>query len=184
MRVEALKYLIDPTTKSFFEIHAYEYNETQNEIKTGILKCIDNDNWLPIHKYNPRIVGTELFNTDEEVFKNKSPFTKKELSNPVCLDAGCGNGRYSYWAAKSGAKIVISVDISSKVIESCYSNTLGLNVIPIQASINNLPFQQDSSDFVYSIGVLQYMYNSRVALINLLRVTKITGCCSIHVFQR
>ena len=38
---------------------------------------------------------------EEHVFKKKSLMSKHDLSGSVVLDAGCGNGRYVYWASKT-----------------------------------------------------------------------------------
>src|SRR3990167_3209856 len=47
---------------------------------------------------------------EETVFQNKSLLKPDEVKNKLVLDAGCGNGRYSYWAAQYGGK-VIGIDL-------------------------------------------------------------------------
>ena len=136
------------------------------------------------YKIYPNNGFGKLFNKEKDVFHTKSLYNEVDFLGSVCLDAGCGNGRYAYWAALSGAKIVFALDISANGIEACHQNTAGMMVVPIQASINNLPFRKNIFDLIYSIGVLQYVQKYKDALTSIFRVTKLQGQFSLHVFQQ
>jgi SAM-dependent methyltransferase len=84
--------------------------------------------------------------------------SKKHIFNKYCLDAGCGNGRYTYAMMELGAKEVISYDISKEAIKKC-------------KTINKNCFEKDLMyldpnpiyDFVLSWGVLHHTPNPREA---------------------
>jgi uncharacterized protein YbaR (Trm112 family) len=66
----------------------------------------------------------------------------------LVLDAGCGSGRHSYYAAKFGA-IVVGIDIS-KAIDVAYQNNRAYRTSHfIQADLNNLPLRYESFDIVF-----------------------------------
>jgi SAM-dependent methyltransferase len=99
---------------------------------------------LPLEKY------------EEEFLSYLDPLGKNFFSDKVVLDAGCGSGKFSYWAAQYGARIVIGVDFSDSV-KIARKLTRGLsNVQIINANLYNLPFKNEF-DLIYSIGVLHHL---------------------------
>lgn len=125
-----------------------------------------------------------VFNIDREerVFKQKSLLHPQDLQGKLVLDAGCGNGRYSYWAAQYGAR-VIGVDLGYGV-ESAYMNTKSDNNIHIiQGDIFNLPFPKQTFDTIFSIGVLMHTGDTRLALKSLVQCLKEGGTISFHVYH-
>src|SRR5262245_8896235 len=79
-----------------------------------------------------------------------SPHGPETFHNKTVLDAGCGNGRHAYYAAKNGAK-VWAVDLSSAVEVAQRNNAGNRDVHVIQADLRRLPFKHESFDLVYSI---------------------------------
>ena len=73
-----------------------------------------------------------------EEFKKLTDLKDNELDGKVCLDAGCGPGRWTYAMQQLGAKRVDSFDISSEAIKRCkkinpdayVNNILELTPIP------------------------------------------------------
>ncbi|PID43986.1 MAG: hypothetical protein CSA52_03435 [Gammaproteobacteria bacterium] len=83
------------------------------------------------------------------------------------LDAGCGNGRYSKYLKAEGYHTVFSVDLFDRSPEKELSYCA--------ATIENLPFKDDSFDFIFSNSVIYYLANPENGLIELKRVLKPGG---------
>ena len=96
------------------------------------------------------------------------------------LDAGCGNGRFAYYAAKYGAE-VWAIDLGP-AIEVARHNTKEEGVEVIQADLHNPPFAPESFDFIYSIGVLHHLPDPEQAFHNLLRYLKPGGDIQIYLY--
>jgi len=82
------------------------------------------------------------------------PLLKKE---GVCsiLDAGCGTGRHSQLLAKNGFS-VYGIDISDQAIQLARANKNGYTVDYIVGSLTDLPYPQDSMDFILANHSLEY----------------------------
>lgn len=78
------------------------------------------------------------------------------LKGKFILDAGCGMGRWAYFAAKY-SKEVFAVDFSKAVDEAVRNLKEFKNAHVIQADIYNLPFRNEEFDIAYSLGVLHHL---------------------------
>ena len=78
------------------------------------------------------------------------------MREKIGLDAGCGNGRHSYYAANY-LKEIVAFDLSDSVDVAFETNKKHDNVYILQADIYNLPFKENMFDFIFSIGVLHYL---------------------------
>ena len=97
------------------------------------------------------------------------------------LDAGCGNGRFAYYAGKY-AREVWAIDLGPAV-EVARKNTASFdNVHVVQADLHNPPFPLESFDFIYSIGVLHHLPDPEAAFQNLLRYLKPGGEIQIYLY--
>lgn len=105
------------------------------------------------------------------------------LKGAIVLDAGCGMGRHSREIAQF-ARQVVAVDFSDAIDQAAH-NTAGLgNVDCLQADLLNLPFADDSFDFVYSIGVLHHLEDTERALAGLVRKVKRGGRLRIYLYWK
>jgi SAM-dependent methyltransferase len=98
----------------------------------------------------------------------------------VVLDYACGNGRYAFEAAQSGAQLVIGLDISRISIENCRHEAeergLADNTFFIQGDCENTGLPDSSVDTVICSGMLHHLDLS-YAFPELRRVMRPGGRC-------
>ncbi len=78
-----------------------------------------------------------------------------QLPGQFILEIGCGSGRFTKEALKTGA-VVASLDFSSAVTANYDSNGSNENLLIVQASIYDMPFAKSSFDKAFCFGVLQH----------------------------
>jgi len=97
------------------------------------------------------------------------------------LDIGCGTGRWTkYLAPKVG--FIEAVDPSNAIFAA--DKLLGeiKNVRLSQASIETLPFKDETFDFVMSIGVLHHIPDTGKALIDCVKKVKKGGYFYVYLY--
>jgi SAM-dependent methyltransferase len=102
------------------------------------------------------------------------------------LDAGCGTGRHSYFAAKYGASEIVALDLSEAVetarrvltpFESAEVVQGDLLRPPLRAAVDGGGF-----DLVYSIGVLHHLPDPYEGFRSLLRLVRPGGTIAVWVY--
>lgn len=120
---------------------------------------------------------------EEGTFFAKALVNGPELAGKLILDAGCGNGRFTYHAARLG-RDVVGVDLSAGV-DVTRRHLRGLpNVHLVQADLFRLPFREEVFDLIYSIGVLMHTGDARKAFAGLVRHLRPGGSITVHVYHR
>lgn len=171
----------------------------------GAWKCGSCGATFPVLAQVPRFVAEELYSESfgfqwnrfartqldsasgttrsRETFEQKTGWSLGDLRGKRVLDAGCGMGRFAEVCANAGAE-VHAVDLSTAV-EAAFQN-LGHrpNVRLYQADIMNLPFPEESFDFIYSIGVLHHTPNTKAAFLRLPPLLKPGGAIAIWVYSK
>jgi SAM-dependent methyltransferase len=112
-----------------------------------------------------------------------SPLDAAELRGKRVLDAGCGSGRHAYYASQFGAD-VWAVDLGPAVEIARRNTSQCAKVHVVQADLNRLPFERESFDFVYSIGVLHHLPEPEAAFRNLLEFVKPEGSIQIYLYWK
>jgi SAM-dependent methyltransferase len=102
-----------------------------------------------------------------------------------CLDAGCGNGRGSLFMMMHGAGSVHYLDVAKTNIESTKRN-LDEFGFPSErgrlGSIEHLPFEDGSFDFVWCNGVIMHTANPDGCLKEIARVLRTGGRAWLYVY--
>lgn len=97
------------------------------------------------------------------------------------LDLGCGNGRFYEWLKKSN---YIGVDPSLELIKICKNNYPEANFIV--ALGNELPFEDNLFDKIFSIAVLHHIPSDKLRkefLLEAKRVLKDNGVLTLTVWN-
>ena len=111
------------------------------------------------------------------------PHTAESFRGKKVLDAGCGNGRFAYYAAKYGAE-VWAIDLGPAVEVARKNTEQAGRVQVVQADLHRPPFALESFDFIYSIGVLHHLPDPEEAFQNLLRYLKPGGEIQIYLYWK
>lgn len=113
-----------------------------------------------------------------------SPFvSEQDLKGKKTLDIGCGSGRFTKWAALSGAEVAFGSDLG-ETVEVAYEMTKDIpNACIIQADIYHMPFR-DTFDLSYSIGVLHHLPKPKEGFSRLPKTLKEGGKMLIWVYNR
>ena len=133
------------------------------------------DEWLKFYEHADDLVkkgGEEYFDILNKQIVN---------SYTYALDIGCGTGRWTkYLAGKVG--FIEAVDPSNAIFAA--DKLLGKieNVRLSKASIETLPFADETFDFVMSIGVLHHIPNTRQALIDCVKKVKKGGYFFVYLY--
>lgn len=104
------------------------------------------------------------------VFKNTLP----SLKNKVILDLGCGFGFHCQYAIEQGAKKVIGVDISKKMLELAKKNTSNLIQYHHQA-IEEFDLPANSVDVIISSLTFHYIQDWNKIVEKIKKILKNNG---------
>ncbi len=133
---------------------------------------------------------TELYDQYEAQFLDWiEPIQPEFFRDQIVLDAGCGNGRHAYYAARYGAKEIVGMDLSAAV-DTAYANIGRMpNAHVVQGDIYHPPFKRtDGSggpfDFIYSIGVLHHLPEPEEGFDSLIRYLRPGGAMFAWVYGR
>jgi len=102
-----------------------------------------------------------------------------------CLDAGCGSGRYSVALKKMNPHMsVTGLDVSSDAINfgRQMAKRKGVEVSFQTGSVLDLPFEDESFDFVFSNGVLHHTSSTEQGLREINRILKPGGGCWLYLY--
>ena len=114
-------------------------------------------------------------------FSSKT-FLEDRVDGKLCLDAGCGNGRFTATALACGASEVIAADIGWGV-EACFSHHQDdPRVHVVQASLFELPIRR--VDVAFSIGVLMHTGDARLAFSRIAAAVGPGGLFAVRMYHQ
>ncbi|MFH0883558.1 MAG: class I SAM-dependent methyltransferase, partial [bacterium] len=125
--------------------------------------------------------------SDETLKILRDRFNRNEISIEGiehALDDGCGGGRYTHALHALGIPKVAGVDISPEAIElgKTRINGAGNSIEFRQSSVLDLPFPDESFDFVFSNGVLHHTESTEKGLEEIYRVLKPGGQVWLYLY--
>ncbi len=120
---------------------------------------------------------------DRATFEAKTGIALNQLRGMRVLDAGCGGGRYSKICGENGA-VVVGADHTRAVDKARNLCAHLLDVHFVQADLKQLPLEQASFDFVFSIGVMHHDANTRAVFDAVARMVKPGGRYSVWLYRR
>ena len=97
------------------------------------------------------------------------------------LDVGCGSGRWSRYLS-SRVKSIEAIDPSNAILSAAKFNADIENIRWTQASADNIPFDDDSFDFVFSLGVLHHIPDTQQALNDAVKKLKGGGYFLLYLY--
>lgn len=101
----------------------------------------------------------------------------------VVLDVGCGSGRWSKYLANK-VKSIEAIDPSFSVITAnAYLNDCP-NVRITHASVDNIPFESENFDFVFSLGVLHHLPDTESAIFKCVEKIKKNGYLLLYLYYK
>jgi ubiquinone/menaquinone biosynthesis C-methylase UbiE len=131
--------------------------------------------WLKFYEFNDDLIrkgADQYFDIlNDDILNDKT----------YALDIGCGTGRWTKYLSTK-AQFVEAVDPSQAIFAA--DKLLGKikNVRLSQASIDTLPFEDETFDFVMSIGVLHHIPDTPKALFDCVKKVKKGGYFYVYLY--
>lgn len=147
----------------------------EDNIDNDVVKSFG-DEWLKFHDFSDEIINDiakEYFDIVDDSKVNR---------NTYMLDAGCGTGRWTRFLSRK-AGFIEAVDPSNAIFAA--DKLLGdiENVRLTKASIETLPFADETFDFVMSIGVLHHIPNTQKAMQDCVKKVKRGGYFYCYLYH-
>lgn len=140
-------------------------------------KTVDSfgDEWTQFQSFEEeeiKLIGDEYFDIVDDTMLN---------DKMSVLDVGCGTGRWTKYVAKR-AKFIEAVDPSHAVFSATKLLRGTPNIRITQAEVSNLPFEAESFDFVFSLGVLHHIPDTQQAMIDAVKMLKKGGHFLVYLY--
>ncbi len=128
-----------------------------------------------------RLSGNDL--TTERFFK-ATQWNPEDLKGKNVLEAGCGAGRFTSVVMKETEANLYSFDYSSSVNANYRMNGPSDRLHLFQASIYEMPFGENSFDYIFCFGVLQFTPDPMASIDALIKVLKPGGQLVVDFFPK
>ncbi len=152
----------------------YSFKTTNENIDNSVVESFGEE-WKKFHHFSDHEInklGDAYFDIIDNKIINK---------NTYGIDIGCGSGRFTkFLSDKIGFMEAIdpseSIFTAGKLLEGVDNVRLSI------ASIDNIPFEDETFDFGMSIGVLHHIPNTQKALSDCVKKVKIGGFFFIYLY--
>ena len=170
------------SNRDWWEKNPMTYDwEDQNQVAEALTK-----EWF-------QKIDEKFFSISEEFAHpefGSEPFSElinlQELKGKKVLEIGCGMGSHSGLIARY-AKELTSIDITETAVNTTNKRfeLFGLqNAKAINVDAENMPFENESFDFIWSWGVIHHSNNTDKIAKEINRVLKIGGKASVMIYNK
>jgi SAM-dependent methyltransferase len=150
------------------------FNSQGGNIDEGVVQSFGEE-WKKFYNFDEddiEKVGSEYFDIINDTILNK---------NSYVMDVGCGTGRWTKYL-QNKVKFIEAIDPSNAIF---YADKLlkGTDNIRLsKASTDTIPFDDNTFDFVMSIGVLHHIPNTQKAMDDCVKKLKIGGYFYVYLY--
>lgn len=116
---------------------------------------------------------------------NSPNFSLTDLEDKIVLDLGCGSGRYTIALNTYGCKTITGYDVGDQGLDigKDIVKKYGLkNIKFVKGDVLNLPYEDETFDFVFCNGVLHHTKDFKRGLSELYRVLKSSRTAFLYVY--
>jgi 2-polyprenyl-3-methyl-5-hydroxy-6-metoxy-1,4-benzoquinol methylase/uncharacterized protein YbaR (Trm112 family) len=133
--------------------------------------------WLKVHQRHGMTAR------DEKIFLRQTGLAKDFFRGLICLDAGCGDGRFSKFLCEAGAEVVVGMDLGQSVeVAREYNNSAQQQYV--QGDILNPPFREEMFDFACAIGVLHHTPSPKEGMKRIADSLREQGTLSVYLYAK
>lgn len=199
MRAELVDRLCCPDCRGALRLTVDVIHRTTGNVESGQLHCEPCAADYAVVRGIPRFVAGENYVAsfgrqwtryavehwaeDLETFEIKTGVRLSDLNGRDVLDAGCGGGRYSFVAARHGAR-VLAVDMSRAVDRAARMCGELPNADFVQADLLRLPLKDCRCDLAFSIGVLHHSRDAAAAFRQVAAKVRPGGRLAVWLYRR
>jgi ubiquinone/menaquinone biosynthesis C-methylase UbiE len=157
-------------------IEVFTNLDSSENIDAGVVNDFGEE-WKKFAVHNDESVKElrkEYFDIIDETIVNKDTYM---------IDIGCGSGRWTdYFVDKAG--FIEAVDPSDAILVADKMLGTKSNVRTTKASVDTIPWDDETFDFGMSIGVLHHIPDTKQALINCVKKIKKGGYFYVYLYYR